>query len=136
MVAAVSVVPKFSVGSFLLLHEGKLIKEKVKFYCEQMEFPDPDSEEFDMLSDHLQKIVKSFYPGPDQDTCEWLKSFYPQDAFKIRKHGKAGKLIRTKQPLMFVYRFLNLILDKMEDAALVILVEAAKRGGDDDSDSD
>ena len=134
MVAAASVVPKFAAGSLLLLHKGKHIKEKVKFYCEQMEFPDPDSEEFDRLSDDLQQKVKDFQPGPDQDTCEWLKSFDSQGAYKIRKHGK---LIRTGSPLMFVYRFLNFVLDSMGETACRVLADAAKREAEDDhSDSD
>ena len=133
MVAAGSVVTKFASGSLLFLNDGKLIKNKVSFYCKQLEFPDPDSEEFNMLSDDLQRRVERFYPGPDADICEWLKSFDSENTFKIRKRRK---LIMTNKPLKFVYRFLNFILDKMEEAALAILCEAAVRGDGDDSDSD
>ena len=133
MVAAGSVVTKFASGSLLFLNDGKLIKNKVNFYCKQLEFPDPDSEEFKMLSDDLQRRVKRFHPRPDVDVCEWLKSFDPDNTFKLRKRGK---LIMTKKPLKFVYRFLNFILDEMQAAALAILCEAAVRGDGDDSDSD
>ena len=135
MVAAASVVSKITLGPFSLLVDGKLIRDKVKFYSKQMEFPGNESEEFSTLSDDLQQRVKRFHPSPDEDICQWLKSFDHDNTFNIRKYGK---LIVTKKPLMFVYHFLNHILVEMEETALAIFSEAAARSNDsnDESDSD
>jgi hypothetical protein len=133
MVATTSVVSKF-LGPISLFVDGKLIREKVKFYSKGLEFPENESEEFEMLSEDLQKRVGKFHPKPGQDLLQLLKSFDRDDTYNIRM---VKKMIITKKPFVFVYRLLNLILDEMKETALAILCEAATREGDDDDlDSD
>ena len=134
VVSTASFFSKFNLGPITFSVDGKLIQDKVNFYSKQLEFPNPHSEEFDMLSNDLQRRVQRFHPELDADICEWLKSFDSENTFNI---SKKGMLITTKKRLMFLYRFLNLVLDEMEEAALAIICEAAVRQGEnDDSDSD
>ncbi|CAB4027714.1 interferon-inducible GTPase 5-like [Paramuricea clavata] len=124
MVAAASVASKFGLGPFCLFIDGKLIRKKFEFYSIQLEFPDNGSEEFQMLTEELQKKVEKFYQKPNQNRVDWLKSFDRDNTFNMRMYKK---MMITKKPLVFVYRFLNLILDEMEETALAIVDEAAKR---------
>ena len=127
-VAAASVASKLTLGPVGYLVDVKLIRDKVRFYSKQLEFPDIDSDEYSVLSGDLQKKLEKFYPKPNsQDHLEWLQSFDSNNTFNIKMFGK---MITTKKPLVFVYRFLNLVLDEMEETALAILCEAAVREGD------
>jgi hypothetical protein len=81
-----------------------------------------------MLTEDLQKQVRKFYVGPSQDFLQWLKSFDPDNIYNVKKYKKY--LVTTK-PLVFIYHFLNLILDEMEKTALAILDEMATSGGPD-----
>ena len=129
MVAVASIVGKFVFGLFSLFIDEKLIRDKVHFYCRQLEFPTLHSDEFKQLSEYLQKRVQKFYP--DRDLLQWLKSFDPDNKYNIRKY--AGMLF-TNHPVKFVYLFLKGILDEMEETALAVISEVAVAVEDDDDD--
>ena len=131
MVAAASVVMKFSFGHPWFFMIGNLIRSKVHFYKRQLGFPDEDSEEFDLLSEDLQKRVGKFQQQPCQDLLEWLKSFDPDNQYNIRKF--VGMIV-TSCPVGFLME----ILDEMQQTALAILMEAPinKKDDDDDDESD
>ena len=96
-----------------------------------MGFPESYSNEFKMLPNALKKRVKKFDLSPNQDVAQWLKSFDAGNEYNIKS---VGPLILTNSPLSFVYRFLNLVLDEMEETAMAICDEAATRGADEDSE--
>ena len=133
MVAVASVVMKFALGDFSFLINGQLIRNKVHFYKRQLGFPDEDSEEFDLLSEDLQKRVGKFQHQPCQDLLQWLKSFDPDNKYDIREFSG---IFVTNTPFTFVKSFLEEILDEMEQTALDILMEAPINKKDDDDDSD
>ena len=135
MVAVASVVMKFSLGPFSLFVDGKMIRANVGFFKEQLEFPDEDSEEFELLSEDLQKRVGKFQPKSHQDLLQWLKSFDPDNKYNIREF--VGMIV-TNRPFTFVKSFLEKILDEMQQTAMDILMEAPinKKDDDDDDESD
>ena len=135
MLAVASVVMKVYLGPFSLFIDGILIRDNVRFFKKQLEFPDEDSEEFDLLSEDLQKRVGKLQPKSHQDLLQWLKSFDPDNQYNIRKI--AGMIV-TNKPLTFVKSFLEKILDEMQQTALDILMEAPinKKDSDDDDESD
>ena len=124
--SVVSVVVNFPLPLFSLFDDGILIKNNVHFFKKQLEFPDEDSEEFDLLSKDLQKRVGKLQPKSHQDLLQWLKSFDPDNQYNIRKF--VGRIVANR-PLTFVKSFLEKILDEMQQIALDILTEA-----DDDDD--
>ncbi len=134
MVAVASIASKLALGPFGLFVDGKLIRDNVKFFSKQMEFPDVASDEFSVLSEDLQKRLKQFHPKPSQNLLKWLKSFDPNNTFNIK--APFGMMIISKNPFKFVYHFLNLVLDEMKETALAILCEAVVGEGDESSDSD
>ncbi|CAB3991261.1 interferon-inducible GTPase 5-like [Paramuricea clavata] len=131
MTATASVASKFGLAPSLRVDE-KLITSKIKFYRSQLEFPENNSEEFKMLTENLQKRVEKFYLKPDQPVLSWLKSFDEGNAYDIKMYGP---FMVTNKPFKFVHKFLNLVLDDMEETALEIFDEATTREQDDvDSD--
>lgn len=132
MVAVASVLCKFTLGPFSHFIDEKLIRDKVRFYMKQLEFPEEDSDECEQLSEDLQKKIRKFQPeSTHQDPLQWLKSFDPDDKYNIR--NVAGMIV-TNAPLTFVNRFLKEILEEMEQTALDILSEAAVNQIDDEND--
>lgn len=132
MVAVASVLCKFTLGPFSHFIDEKLIRDKVRFYMKQLEFPEEDSDECEQLSEDLQKKIRKFQPeSTHQDLLQWLKSFDPDDKYNIR--NVAGMIV-TNAPLTFVNRFLKEILEEMEQTALDILSEAAVNQIDDEND--
>ena len=121
MVAAASVVMKFTLGPFSLFIDATLLRNRIHFYKKQLEFPDEDSNEFKRLSKDLQKKVSKLQPKDDQDLLECLKSFDPDNKYNIRK---SLGVILSNRPMTFVKSFLEKILDEMQQTALDILMEA------------
>ena len=122
LVAAASVAGKFGLGPISLVVDGKLIRNKVKFYFSQL-FPEIDSEEFKKLPEDLQQRVWKFNSKPDQDLIDWLKLFDPDDRYNMRM---VKKMIITKKPFAFVHGLLHMILDEMEETALAVLKWSAE----------
>ena len=122
LVAAASIAGKFGLGPFSLVVDGKLIRNKVKFYFSQL-FPDIDSEEFMKLPEDLQQKVEKFNPKPDKDLLEWLKLFDRDDIYNIRM---VKKMVLTRKPFAFVHGLLHMILEEMQETALALLKWSAE----------
>ncbi|XP_028404317.1 interferon-inducible GTPase 5-like [Dendronephthya gigantea] len=121
-----SIVTKLGLGPFSLFIDRKRIKKRINFYREQLRFPETGSEEFQKLSEELQRRVEKFdlerVDMSGQDTLEWMKSFDSANEFNIRIYGP---FIATNRPFMFVDLFLDQVLQEMELAAKAILAETA-----------
>ena len=122
LVAAASVASKFGLGPYSLVVDGKLIRNKVKFYFSQL-FPDIDSEEFRKLPEDLQQRLKKFNPKSDEDLVEWLKLFDPDGIYNIRM---VKRMVLTRKPFAFVHGLLHMILDEMQETALALLKWSAE----------
>jgi hypothetical protein len=130
MVAAASIKKKKRKiwSSFQYICE-KSVTEAITSYCSQLAFPKNASEEFKMLTKDLQKKVRKIYPNYD-DFLQWLKRFDPEHKHKLKKRNK--RYIVAKEPISFVNYCLKSILNEIEEIALHILDEAAKRAVADD----
>lgn len=107
MVATASVVSKFTLGPLSMFVDGKLIRDKVRFYMKQLDFPEEDSDEYEQLSEDLKERIGRFQPK-SHHLLQWT----------------ARRLV-TKTPFTFVNSFLKEILDEMEQIGLDILKKEA-----------
>ncbi|XP_028404265.1 interferon-inducible GTPase 1-like [Dendronephthya gigantea] len=128
MASVASIMTKLGFGPLSLFIDKKRIKKRVNFYRSQLGFPEIDSEEFQKLSEELQKRVERFdierVGRSGRDLVKWMKSIDHSNEFNIRIHKP---FIITKKPFRFVDLFLQQVLLEMESAAKAILRETAEK---------